>query len=301
MRPGRERPGVFPPEVRAQVTAMACTLPCTQDVPLARWSRVELARHIAGACPALTVSPSTIGRWLTAERIRPWRYRSWQHIHDPTAFLVRARPILRFYAAAAKLLREGTWVVCVDEKTSIQARTAEHGPQPATAGHAARQSPRYLRRGARQLFAGLSVADGQVMGRCYARKRFAEFQQFIQDVVVPAARQRRVHTVHLILDNGSTHVPARLEQWLRTQSRQQGWRVCFVVAWLPVNASWLDQIEIWFSILQRKLLQPSHFTSTADLEQAITAFIDRYNTTAKPIRWTYTVAKLEQKLGTHLR
>jgi transposase len=120
-------------------------------------------------------------------------------------------------------------------------------------------------------------------------------------VVVSEAQRRRVHTVVLILDNGSTHAPARLEQWLRVEANRQGWRVCFIVAWLPVNASWLDQIEIWFSILQRKLLQPSHFTSTEDLERAIDAFIKHTNQTAKPLRWTYTVAKLEQKLGAHLR
>jgi transposase len=242
-----------------------------------------------------------VGRWLAAERIRPWRYRAWQHIHDPQAFLARARPVLRYYAAAKALVRSGTWVVCVDEKTSIQARAAEQAPEPAIAGQAARQSPRYVRCGARQLFAALSVADGQVFGQCSERKRFVDFQSFIQSVLVPQAEQRRVHTVVLILDNGSTHAPAQLEAWLRKETKVQGWRLCFIVVWLPVNASWLDQIEIWFSILQRKLLQPSHFTSTDDLDQAIGAFIAHSNQTAKPIRWTYTVDQLERKLGINLR
>jgi hypothetical protein len=88
-----------------------------------------------------------------------------------------------------------------------------------------------------------------------------------------------------------------LEHWLQQQALGQGWSVTFQVYWLPTNASWLDQIEIWFSILRRKLLQPNHFTSTTALERAITTFIRYYNQTAKPIKWTYTVEKLERKLG----
>jgi len=300
MRRGQVRRGVFPPEVQAQVTATACSLPRTQGVPLARWSRAELARRVAAACPLAQVSVSTVGRWLRQERLRPWRYRSWQHIHDPTTFLERARPILQLYEAARTLLTIGTWVVCVDEKTSIQAREAEQAPRPSIRRHCLRQSPRYIRRGARHLIAGLSVADGQVMGCCTKRKRFRDFQTFIRGVLVPEAQRRGVQTIALIVDNGPTHAPKQLENWLHTQAEQQGWGVRFQLYWLPVNASWLDQIEIWFSIVQRKLLQPNHFTSPTDLEQAIAAFIASYNQAAKPIQWSYTVDKLERKLGSHL-
>lgn len=269
-------------------------------MPLSRWSRAELVRHLA-AHPALAdVSAGTIGRWLAQEQIRPWRYRMWQHIHDPGAFLARARPVLQLYATASTRLRTGTWVVCVDEKTSIQAREAEQAPRPATRRQCRRQSPRYKRRGARHLIAGLSVADGQVLGQCTSRKRFVDFQGFISTVLVPEAQRRGVHTIALILDNGTTHAPKQLEPWLREQAVKQGWGVTFQVAWLPTNASWLDQIELWFSILQRKLLQPNHFVSVAALEQALVDFIARYNQTAKPIKWSYTVEKLERKLGTHL-
>jgi hypothetical protein len=294
------RPGVFPPVVRAQATAIACSLPCDGSVALARWSRAEIVRHLAQHPALLQVSAGTIGRWLAEERIRPWRYRMWQHIQHPAAFLERARPVLQIYSTAGSLLHSGTWTVCVDEKTSIQAREAEQAPQAAIRGHRRRQSPRYTRRGARHLFAGLSVADGKVLGQCRTRKRFVDFQAFISTVVVPEARRRGVHTVNLILDNGTTHAPKQLEGWLQEQSRVQNWGLTFQVYWLPPNASWLDQIEIWFSILQRKLLQPNHFVSTTALEQSIAAFIARYNQTAKPIKWTYTVEKLEQKLGTHL-
>ncbi len=295
--PDQERRGVFPPQVRAQATAAACSLPQTQGVPLARWSRSELARKVASAPQLPPVSASTIGRWLKEERIRPWRYHCWQHIQDPEQFLERARPVLQLYGRARALLKEGTWLVCSDEKTSLQAREAEQAPRPAIPGSLMHQSPRYIRRGARHLLAGLSVADGQVYGRCTTRKRFLEFRSFLEEVILPEALRRQVKTLILILDNGTTHAPKQLTHWLEEQAKAYAGRLSIQVAWLPTNASWLDQIEIWFSVLQRKLLQPNHFLSTDHLEQAILGFIAYYNQTAKPINWSYTIEKLERKLG----
>ena len=274
-------------------------MPKSQGVPLARWSRSELARHVARAPQLPHVSASTIGRWLKAERIRPWRYHSWQHIQDPEKFLERARPVLRLYERARVLLREGIWLVCSDEKTSLQAREAEQAPCPAIPGSPVQQSPRYIRRGARHLMAALSVADGQVYGQCTTRKRFVDFRSFVEEVILPEALRRQVKTLILILDNGTTHAPQQLAHWLEEQRAVYSGRLAIEVDWLPTNASWLDQIEIWFSILQRKLLHPNHFLSTDQLEQAIFDFIAYYNQTAKPINWSYTVEKLEKKLGTH--
>src|SRR5205085_6997468 len=90
-------PRQFSPEVRAQVTALACSLPRSHGLPLAHWSRAELARHVATIPTLPTISARTIGRWLTAEQIRPWRFHSWQHIQDPETFLQRACPVLRLY------------------------------------------------------------------------------------------------------------------------------------------------------------------------------------------------------------
>jgi transposase len=286
--------------VRAQVTAIACSLPKQEQVPLSRWSRAELARRV-GQDPALPrISTSTVGRWLKAERLRPWRYHSWQHIHDPVAFLQRARPVLEAYSQARALLRTGTWLVSLDEKTSIQAREGEQQPRPARPGKPALHEARYHRRGARHLFAGLSVADGKVYGTCRQRKCFVDFQAFVKQDIIPEALRRQVQTVILILDNGTTHAPKQLEKWLHEQEQAAEGRLHFQVDWLPPNASWLDQIEIWFSILQRKHLQPNHFLSTDDLEASLKEFISYYNQDAKPINWTYTVEKLEQKLGAHL-
>ena len=249
-------------------------------MPLARWSNAEIAQRLVALGLALQIAASTVGRWLAAEKIKPWRYHSWQHILDPQAFLQGARPILHLYEQAREWLKQGVWIVCVDEKTSIQARERPQPSDPTVPGHPVHVSHRYERRGALHLFGALSVVDGLIYGMCRQRKRFVDFQAFLLEVVIPEA-----------------HAPKQLEQWLQEQCEAHDWALSVQVFWLPTNASWLDQIEIWFSILQRKLLQPNHFKSLEALEKAILAFIAHHNQTAKPIQWSYTVEKLEKKLG----
>ena len=294
---GRERPGVFPPEVRAQATALACSLPREEGVPLSRWSNAEIARRLVVLGLVVQIAASTVGRWLAAERLRPWRYHTWQHILDPQTFLERARPVLRLYELARGLLTMGLWVVCVDERTSIQARKRTQPPHPTAPGQPVHIPSRYKRQGALQLSAGLSVADGVVYGRCRRRKRFVDFQALLLEVIIPEALRRGVHTLALILDHGTTHAPKQLERWLKEQIERQGWALSIQVYWLPKNASSLDQIEIWFSILQRKLLQPNHLGIQDALQDDILDSITYYNQTAKAIQWSYNVEKLEQKLG----
>jgi len=262
-----------------------------------RWSSAEIARRLIAVGVVLHIAGSIVGRWLAREKIKLWRYHAWQHILDRRAFLERARPILWLYQRAEEWLALGVWAVCVDEKTSIQARQGAESPSAAKQGQPMHVSPRYERKGALQLFAGLSVADGQIYGQCHQRKRFVDFQSFLLEVIIPEALRRGVEVLALILDNSPTHAPKHLEQWLAAQAQAHSWPLAIQVFWLPKNASWLDQIEIWFSVLQRKLLQPSHFESLGDLEQAIIAFITHCRQKAKPIQWSYTVAKLETKLG----
>lgn len=283
--------------MRAQVTALACSLPRTQGVALARWSSAEIVRRLVALGSVACIATHTVSRWLAQERLKPWRYHSWQHISEPQVFLARARPVLWLYQHARVLLRLGIWVVCVDEKTSIQARERERASDATMPGRPMHMSPRYKRGGALHLFAGLSVADGQCYGQCQPRKRFVDFQRFMVEVIIPAALQRGILTLHLILDNGSTHAPKRMETWLQEVVTANDWPITIQVHWLPKNASWLDQIEIWFSILQRKLLQPNDFKDLAVLEKTILAFIAHYNQFAKPIHWSYTIEKLEQKLS----
>jgi transposase len=297
MPPAAVAPAFFPPEVRAQTTALACALPEQADVPLARWSCAELAAALISLGIVVGIAASTIWRWLHAERIKPWRFRMWQQVHDPQ-FLPRAREILTLYAQAAQLLAEDIWVICVDEKTSIQARQGIDPPRPAMPGSSMQIAPRYQRKGALHLFALLSVADGLVQGCCRTRKRFGDWQVFFWQCIVPEALRRGVRDIRLILDNGPTHAPKRLAAWLDAECEAHELPFRVQVVWLPKYASWLDQLEIWFSILQRKVLRPNHFPDRTALEQRLLASIDHYNDSAKPIQWSYTVEQLVEKFGT---
>jgi len=129
---------------------------------------------------------------------------------------------------------------------------------------------------------------------------FRRLLLFLETAIVTEALQRGVQTVDLVLDNGSTHAPKQLTRWVQELSTTMEGKLTMQLYWLPVNASWLDQLEIWFSLLQRKLLQPNHFCSLEELQHAIQDFITRYNQTAKPLRWSYTVEQLERKLATRL-
>lgn len=298
--PDRARRSVFPPEVRAQATALACSLPKEETVTLSRWSLAEIVKRLLALQIVSAISVSTVCRWFRADKLKPWRFHNWQHILDPQKFLERARPVLEVYEKAVELLHNGIWAVCVDEKTSIQARQLEQEPAPIKCGQPVHVAPRYKRQGALQLFAGLSVADGYKYGQTSERKRFVDFQAFLLQIIFPEALRRKVHTLILILDNGTTHAPKQLENWLQEQVCLHNWPLTIKVLWLPTNASWLDQIEIWFSVLQRKLLTPNHFHDLTELTQSIMEFIRCENLSPKPIRWTYTAQKLETKLGTVL-
>ena len=280
-----------------QAIAMACSMPKEKGVTLSRWSLAEIIKCMLVVQISTAISTSTLWRWMKADKLKPWRFHNWQHILDRQKFLERARPVLEVYEKAAQLLQEGIWAVCVDEKTSIQARKLDQEPVPAKSGQPVHVASRYQRKGALQLFAGLSIADGMKYGLTTSRKQFVDFQSFLQTVIIPEALRRKVHTLILILDNGTTHAPKQLETWLQDQVNLNHWPLTIKVLWLPTNASWLDQIEIWFSVLQRKLLTPNHFNSVDELARSIMEFTSCANLSAKPIRWTYTVQKLERKLG----
>jgi hypothetical protein len=148
------------------------------------------------------------------------------------------------YGQAQALLHAGILLVSLDEKTSIQAREGEHSPRPTCPDKPVLQEARYHRRGARHLFAGLSIADGKVYGTCRQHKCFVDFQTFVQQEIIPEALRRHMHTVVFILDNGTTHAPKQLERWLQEQERACEERLHFQVHWLPPDASWLDQIGV---------------------------------------------------------
>jgi hypothetical protein len=237
------------------------------------------------------ISPSTMTRWLREEHIKPWQYHAWQQPTDPR-FLEKATVVWQLDEQAQALARRGEIIVCTDEKTSIQARQLTGGVAAACPGHALRTGDRYQRQGALQLFAGLRVHTGETIARCLPRKRFVEFQLFLR-MVFTSLWCQGITVLHLILDNGTTHAPKQLDPWIGTLQLPFEVRV----HWLPIHASWLDQVELVFSPLQRKVLTPNHCAHLDDLETAVMAYFAERNRHPTPIQWSYTVAQLQEHLA----
>jgi DDE superfamily endonuclease len=271
--------------------ALACSVPRQYGKPWQRWSGEKLAQVAVEQQIVERSAPSTIRTWLRQDKIKPWRYHSWQHSTDPQ-FVEKATPVLDLYAHAPALQAHGELTVCTDEKTSIQARqrvTPTTAPAP---GAVMQVADRYKRMGALQLFCALVVASGLTFAQTRAGKKFADFQAFLL-AFFHSALCTGITALHLILDNGPTHAPKQLGTWLAALELAFEVRVY----WLPTHASWLDQVEIIFSKVQRDLLTPSDFPSLVALERELTAYFVDLNAHPKPIKWTYTKTKLLAKFA----
>lgn len=279
----------FPSTVRAQITALACTLPHESGRPFSRWSSAELAHTAKERGIVSTISASTIRNWLRAERIKPWQYHAWQKPTDPR-FLAKATAVLALYEQAQALVEHGEAVVCTDEKTCIQALQATSGVTAADRGTPVRIGARYTRHGILNLFTALLVHKGETLARCFDRKRFMDFQAFCQ-MLFGSLWCQGITVLHLILDNGPTHAPKQLRGWVRSLHLPFKVRI----HWLPINASWLDQVELVFSPLQRKVLTPRHVESLAELERRLMAYFAERNQHPTPIAWSYTVTQFKQQ------
>ena len=278
---GRVARVVFPPEEVAQVKAIACELPEAHGVPLSRFSRSELHRFVIEQAVS-EASASTIGRWLAEDAIRPWRHKSWIFPRDPN-FLERAGPVLDLYAGRweGKRLEPGDLVISADAKPSIQARKRIHPSDPPVAGRGQRVEHEYERMGALTYLDAWDVRRGGVIGRSEPKGGIAAFDRLVWQVMTkePYASARRVFWV---VDNGSDH------RGKASIKRLQGRWPTLILVHLPVHASWLNQVEIYHSIIQRKLLDPNDFESTAELARALNDFERRYNEVAQPFDWTFT-------------
>lgn len=288
-RVGRRRR--FTPLQRAQVVALACSAPRQYGKPWQRWSGEKLAQVAVEERIVESIAPGTIRTWLRRDKIKPWRYHSWQHSTDPQ-FVEKALPVLDLYAQAPTLQGQGELILCADEKTSIQARQRVTPTKAAAPGAVVQVADRYKRLGAVQLFCALVVASGRTVAQTRLTKKFADFKAFLSHVF-QSALGAGMKVVHLILDNGPTHAPKQLGPWLASLE------LAFEVRlyWLPTYASWLDQVEIIFSKVQRDVLTPSDFPSLVALERALAAYFVELNQQPKPIEWTYTKTKLLAKFG----
>jgi hypothetical protein len=291
LHPGAPRR--YPATLRAQVTALACSRPKDHGKPWQRWSSGKLLQVIREEGVSDCLSQGSIIRWLRQERIKPWRYHMWQKPTDPK-FLEKATPVLDLYEQSARLAKEGELAVCIDEKTSIQARDPIHETKPAVAEHPVHVAARYKRMGALQLFCALIVAGGITYARTFARKRFCEFKTFLLGLFASVA-VKGVKVLDLILDNGSTHAPKQLPRWIASLHLSFDVRIF----WLPTYASWLDQVEIIFSKVTRDVLTPNDFKDRQDLSNTLMRYFDELNRYPKPIKWTYTKMKLVAKFVPH--
>lgn len=281
---------VFPPQVVTQVKALACELPAEKEIPLSRFSIPEITREVISRGIITEISESTIWRWLHEDAIKPWQYRNWIFPRDPQ-FELKGERVLDLYHRRWQgiPLKADEFVVSADEKTSIQARVRIHPSRAPEAGKSMRVEHEYERGGALNYIAAWDVHRAKIFGRCEAKSGIAAFDRLVEDVM----RQEPYHSasrVFWIVDNGSSH------RGQPSIDRLQGQWPQIQVVHLPVHASWLNQIEIYFSIIQRKVLTPNDFASLADLEQTIFDFQKRYEKIAKPFRWKFTKAKLSALL-----
>lgn len=275
-------PGIFPPDVIVQVRALACELPARRGLPLSRFSCAEVAREACRCGIVATVSGKTVWRWLHEDAIRPWQHRCWIFPRDP-AFAVKAGRILDLYARRweGKVLGPGDFVLSADEKTSIQARIRCHRTLPPRPGDAARIEHEYARGGAWAYLAALDVHRAKVFGRCEATTGIAPFGRLV-DHVMTQPPYRDARRVFWILDNGSSH---RGQPCIR---RLQAVYPHLIVVHGPVHASWLNQIEIYFSIVQRKVLTPNDFPSLQAVADRLLGFQQHFEALATPFQWHFT-------------
>jgi len=284
-------PRGFSATERAAITALACSAPRQHQHPWQRWSGEKLAQVARTEQLVESIAPSTVRRWLRAEKIKPWRYHSWQKSTAPE-FVAKAGPVLELYETAQADAAAGVLTICADEKPSIQARQRVDATLPAISGRPPRVADRYKRMGALQLFCALAVALGLTFTRTFTRKCFAQFKEFLLGLFASALCQG-IKVLNLILDNGPTHAPKQLGDWIASLELQFEVHIF----WLPKYASWLDQVEIIFSKVQRDLLQPNDFPSTQALERDLAAYFAELNQHPKPVQWTYTKAKMLTKFA----
>jgi hypothetical protein len=274
-----------------QIKAWACELPSTHDLPLSRWSTTDLAREACQSGLVASISGSTLWRWLHQDAIRPWYHRSWIFPRDPN-FTDKAGRILDLYARTwdGKPMKDDEFVISADEKTSIQARRRKHPTRACRPRASMRVEHEYFRCGAVTYIAGLDVHNARIFGRCEPQNGIAPFDRLVEQVMTrpPYNDARRVFW---IVDNCSAHRGARAVQRLQSAYPQ------VVLVHAPIHASWLNQVEIYFSILQRKVLTPNDFPDLDTLVERILDFQYYWESAAKPFEWKFTREDLKELLS----
>ena len=273
------------------IKALACELPTTSGRPLSRWQCPDLARAAVEQGIVASISGTTIWRWLSADAIKPWQHRSWIFPRDPD-FAAKAGRVLDLYHRRwqNKPLRADEYVISTDEKTSIQARCRCHPTLPPQSHQPMRVEHEYQRKGALTYLAALDVHHARVLGRCEDTSGIVPFSRLVEQVMTtePYASARRVF---FVADNGSSHRgQASIDRMAKA------WPTAKLVH-LPIHASWLNQIEIYFSIIQRKVLAPNDFHDLDAVADRLIGFEHYWQDTGTPFDWKFTRTDLNDLLA----
>jgi DDE superfamily endonuclease len=285
-----ELPPAFPPSLVVQVKALACELPCRLGLPLSRLSIAEIRNHVVTQGLVAEISGATLWRWLSTDALRPWQHRSWIFPRDPD-FAAKAGRVLDLYERVweGRPLGPNDFVISADEKASVQARRRKQPTLAPASARPMRVEHEYFREGAWTYLAAWDVHRAKVFGRCEVKNGIAPVDHLVGEVMSQAP-YKTARRVFWIMDNCSVHRGQKAVDRFRSK-----WPNAILVH-TPIHASWLNQIEIYFSIVQRKVLTPNDFDSLAQLQERLLAFQAHYEHSASPFQWTFTRKDLQALL-----
>ncbi|MGZ9275463.1 MAG: IS630 family transposase [Nitrospira sp.] len=289
-RPGRKP--VFDPPVALHLVKLACEMPDLRDRSLSQWDCTELARQLVAEKVVSGISAQSVRRILNNHRLKPWRHHLWLTPKVPrdAAFAGVVRHLSDLYS---RQLEPHEVVLCVDEKTSLQPRTRKAKTLPPEEGKPMRVESEYLRKGALNLFAAFDTRSGKIYHCTGERKRQGEFIVLLEKLereIDPA-----ITAIHIVLDNLRMHKGKQVMAWLACHPR-------FHFHHPPVHCSWMNQVEQWFSILQRKRFGIANFADKRDLAERLDAFVREWNVHAHAFRWSSksfdkVLAKCDQNIS----
>ena len=280
---------LFPPLDQALLHAMACEVIAETEEPLSRQSLGDLVRRSQKTL-GKKISRSTVWRMLHEAAIKPWQYEHWLFPKDPR-FAEKAGPILDLYAGywEGQPLGPKDYVLSMDEKTSIQARGRCHEETPPQPEQTRRIEAEYERNGALQYLAAWDVHRGIVLGRCEKKTGIKPFGLLV-DQVLEQQPYEEATRLFFIVDNGSSHRgQASVERMRRRDKR-------IILVHTPIHASWLNQVEIYFSIIQRKVLTPNDFATLEAVRVRLRLYEELSNRTPRPFAWKFTRQDLAEWL-----
>jgi hypothetical protein len=295
-------PGAFPPDERLHVVTLASSKTEEHQQPDASWTLDNLAFEILRDAYHRDVSRSTIGRILSEADLKPHRSLYWLNSHDPD-FDSKAKEICQLYRDAPRFFEQGRLVLSSDEKTGMQILQRKYPTKPAKPGHIEKREFEYIRHGTRALLASFCVPTGEVVWNLGPTRTSVDWVRHLEHVATHYPQMKRFDWV---VDNLNTHWSLDVCQWV---AKQSGIR-CDVRAletgcerrtflsdpshkhvfhFTPIHGSWLNQVELFFSVLSRRFLKRADFANAAEFEQRIHTWLTTYNRDhAHPYRWTYT-------------